>query len=129
MRKVLFVKTQTVAKGDRSGPTFEAGKAYYLRDDSIEYWRGLDAVVDAPDDMPTENHPGITILRPDDVRIVRARGGRYNVVGPDDYKFNRDPLLAHDAEKLRQSVLNGDDDEPPAKALPIIEPTPPAISS
>lgn len=115
MRKVLFVKTQTVAKGDGTGPTFEAGKAYYLRDDSAEYWRGLDAVTDAPEDMPAENRPAITLLRPDDVRLVRTRGSRYHVVGPDDYKFNKEPLLAHDAEKLRQSVLDGNE-EPPAQA-------------
>lgn len=120
MRKVLFVKTQTVAKGDGTGPTFEAGKAYYLRDDSVEYWRGLDAVVDAPEDMSAENRPAITVLRPDDVRIVRTRGSRYNVVGPDDYKFNKDPLSAHDAEKLRQSILNGDD-EPEAPENPPVD--------
>lgn len=107
MHKVMFVRTEKVARGDGSGPVFERGKAYWLRADSANYWRSIDAVVDAPADMPAENEPPQPAVRAESVRLVRVKAGRFDVLGPGGVKINAAPLRAGEAEKLRQAVLAG----------------------
>jgi FkbM family methyltransferase len=122
MRKVMFLTTQRVAQGDGMGPVFEAGKAYWLRPDSIEYWQGLDAIADAPAEMHTENDPPAP---PITARIVRVKGGRYNVVGHSG-KFNDEPLSAEMAERMRADVLAGKVQVKPAEPPPDATVSPPA---
>lgn len=57
MQKVTFTRTVKVAKGDGSGPTYEKGKSYWLRPDSVAYWQSEDAVVIADVDAVAENEP------------------------------------------------------------------------
>lgn len=125
MEKVLFLKTVQVEQGDGRGPIFEGGKAYWMAPDSAAYWRGRDAVIDAPTDMPAENEGARPPLRADTVRIVRTSQSRYNVVGPDGETLNEAPLRAAEAERFRAAVLAGKIQP----AAPAPAPTPAASDS
>lgn len=132
MLKILFLEFAELAQGDGKGPKYFPGKAYWLTPDQAIRWKAEGVAEDAPADMPAENEEarGPAPLRPDSVRIVRTKGSRYNVVGPDDYKFNDEPISAADAERLRKDVLDGKVTmsvaEPVQEPAPL-PPTPPQI--
>lgn len=106
MKKMLFVRTSTPARGDGSGPTFEKGTAYWMRNSSAAYWMSEGAAVDAPDDMVAENDPPPEKRFAETVRIVPARSGRFNVtVG--GIVANEQPMSAAAAEELRRDIIAG----------------------
>lgn len=125
MQKVRFTEFAELKQGDGKGPKYAAGKAYWLTDDQAIRWKSEGVAEDAPADMETENDRGDDPVRPEHIRIVR-NGRRYDVVGPDEQKFNDEPLTAGQAEKLRQGVIAGEAQAivPPAPAME--EPATPA---
>lgn len=117
MQKVMFTRTVKVAQADGKGPTYEAGKAYWMRPDSVMYWQSEDAVTDAPADMVAENEPKPGI-RAADVRIEASGRARYNVV-VHGVTLTDKPVKADEAERLRQRLLSGD-----AELLAMLQPAP-----
>ncbi len=120
MQKILFLEFAELRQGDGRGPKYLAGKAYWLTPDQAVRWKSEGIAEDAPEDMAAENeyHRGPIPLRPENVRIIK-RKNKYHVTGPEGYHpFHDEPLNAHEAEKLRQSILTGEH-----KAV-VIEPEP-----
>jgi hypothetical protein len=109
MQKILFTEFAELRQGDGKGPKYFAGKAYWLTPDQAERWKTEGVAQDAPADMAAENEEdnGPAPLRPEHIRIVRTKGSRYNVTGPNDHKFNDEPLTAAGAELLRKAILDG----------------------
>lgn len=109
MVKVKFLEFAELKQGDGKGPQYLAGKAYWLAPDQADRWKAEGVAEDAPEDMPTENEPTHYRPKPNQVRIVKTVGrNRFDVVGPNEHKFNAEPLSAHEVERLRASVLNGE---------------------
>src|SRR5690242_11620616 len=106
MQKILFTEFAELKQGDGKGPQYYPGKAYWLTPDQAARWKAEGVADDAPADMAAENEQdrGPAPLRPEHVKIVRTKGNRYHVVGPDDYRFNDEPISAADAERLRKDV-------------------------
>lgn len=106
MKKMLFLRTSTPARGDGSGPTFHEGKAYWMSNASANYWLSEGVATEAPADMNAENDPPAEKRFAETVRIVPARPGRFNVlVG--GVVANAQPLSAAAAETLRRDIIAG----------------------
>lgn len=125
MKKMLFVRTSTPARGDKSGPTFEEGKAYWMRNDSAAYWMSEGAAVEAPHDMGTVNDPPPEKRFAESVRIVPSRPGRFNVLVA-GVLANDQPLSAGAAEELRRDIIAGvvAPPQPASPPAPVVEPGP-----
>ncbi|MCW5695792.1 MAG: hypothetical protein KIS96_03545 [Bauldia sp.] len=106
MKKMLFLRTSTPARGDGSGPTFHEGKAYWMRNASANYWLSEGAAVEAPADMGAENEPPAEKRFAETVKIVPARPGRFNVQ-VNGVVANEQPLSAPAAETLRRDIITG----------------------
>lgn len=106
MKKMLFTRTSTPARGDGSGPTFVAGKAYWMADTSAIYWMGEGVVVEAPAAMPAENEPVPDKPAADRVTIRPVGSkGRFAVL-VDGVEVSDRPLPAGAAEKLRKQRIS-----------------------
>src|SRR6185312_5846587 len=121
MIKVVFLEFAEIKQGDGKGPKYLAGKAYWLTPDQANRWTTEGIAEAAPADMPAENEPTHYRPTPSQVRIVKSGRSRYDVVGPADHKFNSSPLTAAEAERLRQSVLNGEVEMPLPYSDPKVE--------
>ncbi len=126
MQKVLFFEFVEMKQGDGLGPKFEAGKAYWLSTDQAERWKAEGVAEDAPKHIEAENEPAL-VLRPPNIRIVRAAHNRYDVLGPNDAKFNDAPLTPRNAELLRKRIL--EEGVPKAEAQePALEAAQPGVT-
>ena len=122
MQKVKFLEAAELKQGDGKGPKFTAGKAYWLSPDQATRWKSEGIAEDAPASMKAENEPEHYLPRPDQVKLVGVKNGRWDVIGPNDHRFNSRPLTADEAEKLRLAVLNGEIRMPLATETPVAAP-------
>ncbi len=129
MQKILFLEFAELRQGDGKGPQYLAGKAYWLTPDQAVRWKSEGVAEDAPEDMVAENehHRGPAPLRPENVRIIK-RKNKFHVTGPEGYHpFHDEPLSAHEAEKLRQSILAGEHKARVIEPKPTLEPEIPEL--
>lgn len=127
MRKITFIEFAELKQGDGKGPKYEAGKTYYLPHDHCDRWLGEGVAQEAAPEAKAENEPSAPPLNGSNVRMVK-NGRRFDVVGPDDHKFNDKPLSADEAEKLRARVLIGEIKMPMPEGQPVFE-MPPRIET